>query len=67
MAKKKKQSAGSKLSDDGKSLVWATFDEAEKSAIRTAAGITGKPMSQFVRDAALAEAGKILEKFKRNS
>ncbi len=63
--KPKKKSAGARMRDAGKSLVWATFTEDEKADIRAAAGIAGKPMSQFVTDSALAAADKILENFRK--
>ena len=66
MARKtsKKPSAGARLKADGKSLVWATFDEAEKQKIRTAAAFVGLPMSQFLREKGLAAAEIILEKMR---
>ncbi len=60
---KKKQKTAERLQADGKSLVWATFSADEKQNLRIAAGIEGVPMSQFVRNAALAAAKKLVEKW----
>lgn len=65
MSTKKKPSAASRIKSKGKSLVWVTFTEAEKSSIRAAAGIVGKPMSAFVIATAISEAEKILKNFQK--
>lgn len=61
---KKRKGAAQRIKEQGRSLVWSTFNEEEKADLRAAAGIAGVPMSQLVRDSALAEAKKILEKFR---
>ncbi len=48
------------------SHVWVTYPEAEKEKVRIAASIAGVPMSQFVKEAGLRKAEKILEKFSKN-
>jgi len=63
MAAKKKPSAGARIKAQGKSLVWVTFDRADKAKVRAAAGIAGKPMSQFLAEHGIMAAEKILEKF----
>lgn len=60
---KKKLSAGGRLKKNGKSLIWSTYDDEEKSKIRTAAAFVKLPMSQLVSSLALAGAEKILKKF----
>lgn len=68
MPKKKpaKPSAGARIKAAGKSLVWATFDEAEKAKIRGAAGLSGQAMSEFLKFHGLAAAEKILQNFKKS-
>lgn len=56
-----------RLKQQGKSLIWVAPTEAEKSQIRAAAAVQGKPMSQFVLDLALAASEKILSKFRNQS
>ncbi len=65
MVKTKKKSGGKRIKDDGKSLVWAVFNGADKAIIRTAAGISGKPMSQIVSETALEACKKIVADFRR--
>jgi uncharacterized protein (DUF1778 family) len=62
MAKKRIKSM--KLSEQGKSLIWAPVDDQQKKTIRMAAAIEGLPMSQFLVAHGLAAAEKILEKMK---
>lgn len=60
----KKKSAGGRIREQGKSLVWATFSQAEKRKIRTAAAFAGQPMSQFLREQGLRAAEEILTKMR---
>lgn len=62
MPKKVKASAGKRIRENGKSLVWVTFNEVDKQKIRMAAASENKPMSQFIAECGLAEADKILKK-----
>lgn len=57
---KPKPSASERMKADGKSLIWATFDQKEKQEIRTAAAMSALPMSQFLKQHGLAAARKIL-------
>lgn len=66
-AKKKKASGGARIKGQGKSLVWVTLAEADKAKVRTAAGIEGLPMSQFLAAQGIAAAEKILEKFRNQA
>ncbi len=62
----KKKSGGARMRASGRSLVWVTLDDEQKQQVRTAAGFAGKPMSQFLIDAGLAAARKILDKIGDN-
>ena len=63
----KKKSGGKRIKEQGRSLVWVSPTEEQKERIRAAAGIAGKPMSQFLLDCGLAEAVKIIAKFQKES
>ena len=57
----RKPSAGARIRDT-RSLVWVTYDAADKKKIRLAAAELGIPMSQFVAEAGLMRAESISQK-----
>lgn len=58
----RKQGAAARIKAAGKSLVWVTLNEADKSKIRVAAALQGMPMSQFLIKHGLMAAEKLLKK-----
>ena len=61
MAKAIKQSGGSRIKEQGKSLIWVTLDPEEKEKVRVAAALEDVPMSEFLKLNGLKAAGKILK------
>lgn len=64
MPKKKQASGGARIAREGKSLIWVTPTDEEKSTIRVAAAHVGLGMSRFILQAGLEEARKVLARVK---
>lgn len=62
----KKDKRQSYVARSGRTPIGVTVDEEEHDLIRRAAKLDGRPKSQFVLRAALAEAKKILRKSSEN-
>jgi uncharacterized protein (DUF1778 family) len=62
----KPESGGSRITRQGKKLVWVTLTPAEHESVRVAAAIAGVPMSKFCMEASLRAAEKILKKSGRS-
>ena len=60
--KPKRPSAGARIRDNGRSLIWVTLDAAQKDRVRLAAAAEGLPMSRFLERAGLAAADVVLAK-----